>query len=504
MNIRPGWKQTCFIVVAATAMLAPTQWLLAQSAAQQNQAGQQPRLLSQRISGQRIGSATAQPSVDPNAPPAAETNVVRPNVVRPNVGGAVRWGSLANKQSEGKIRNFTPRHLRNRSNVVQTAFTDAPMQYTAHSNLSPGSGVPAPVAQSAPVPGSVDQGFIQPGGCSCGNCNQGMAGGPMGCDSCGDMGCASCGPVGCDSCGGVGCASCGIEPGCGCGAAGYGRMHRREFNPCPFPTPWCRWRDLETGFGVHGFKNALNLGMDASFGFHEWFNFGFAAPCMPLGVSGQFGVQVTQSNFYGASFTNSSRHQLFFTGGLFRRADWGLQAGAVVDYMYESWYVTTRLAQVRAEVSWAYPSGTDIGVWTTRSLTRDNNTATFAFVPRTLNQNQALSWETSDVYAFFIRRQTQSLAEGRFMAGFTDQSHFMIGGDFSMPLTPNLGLGASAIMFLPDSARGDFNGVRDEDWNLRLNVIYYPGGWGRVRKSYNRPLLPVAGNDNFFITRTSP
>lgn len=496
--VRLGLMTTClFAVLTATAYGQSQQGApLSQDDARQ----QSPRLLSQRISGQRISNGSNTPEPATQDPQPARTSSRR------GATSASAWGALSNRQTEGGLRSFTPRHLRSQGNVAQVAFEEEIVgdEYVAQ-NIPRGMRARGRVA---PMPGNIGgEGFVQPGGCdNCGNMGCSDCG-QMGCAECGDFGCAS-GPIGCDTCGGFGGEACGCEPTCGagpgCGCGGQRGMGRREFNSCPLPTPWCRWRDLEIGVGVHAFKNAINLGADGSFGVQQWANYGFLAPCFPAGVSGQLGFRTTQSNFYGASFTNDSRQQLFITGGFFRRADWGLQGGIVFDYLIDDWQINTRLQQIRAEVSWAYPTGTDIGFWGTRSLNTDNNTAQFSVVPRGFTQNQNFNWRSSDVYSFFVRKRTKSLAEGRLMLGFTDQSKFMVGGDYSLPVTERVGFGASAIFFLPDASRGDFRGVQDEEWNLSFNVIYYPGSWKRVRKSYNRPLLPVAGNDSFFVTRLTP
>ena len=65
----------------------------------------------------------------------------------------------------------------------------------------------------------------------------------------------------------------------------------------------------------------------------------------------QVGYRGVSSHYSGASFAEDSRDQGFLTAGLFRRVDWGLQGGAVVDILFDDWYYNSlTLTQLRGEL----------------------------------------------------------------------------------------------------------------------------------------------------------
>ena len=160
--------------------------------------------------------------------------------------------------------------------------------------------------------------------------------------------------VGGDCCGGSGCFQC-----------------------FSIPCPTICIDNFEVFAGVHGFTGPVNRGETGSFGFHEGFNWGAPVPCFgALGT--QIGLQATQSNLSGAEFTDETRHQLFLTGGLFRRVDWGLQGGLVFDYLSDDWYANTSLAQLRGELSWVFPCLHELGFWFSASTEEDTQLSTFS------------------------------------------------------------------------------------------------------------------------------
>ena len=131
--------------------------------------------------------------------------------------------------------------------------------------------------------------------------------------------------------------------------------------------PWGYWlRNFEFFFGAHGFKGPFDLGRNGNFGFHEGINFG--APLGdPWGVGYQLGVQGVHSNFSGDrvwAIREGDRNQVFFTGGIFRRARrQGWQWGVVFDLLRDSYYEKATLGQIRTETSWVTGYGWDIGFW---------------------------------------------------------------------------------------------------------------------------------------------
>lgn len=105
-----------------------------------------------------------------------------------------------------------------------------------------------------------------------------------------------------------------------------------------------------TSFSAHG--NFLGEGpgdqgqVSGNFGFQEGFNFGTRLPGVMGGQLGsQLGMRFTQTQLEGTNAGHDSRQQTFITAGLFRRVDYGLQGGLVVDYLHDDWLYKADLLQ---------------------------------------------------------------------------------------------------------------------------------------------------------------
>ena len=262
-----------------------------------------------------------------------------------------------------------------------------------------------------------------------------------------------------DSCGtsgaGVGCQSHGIE--CeSCGEMGCGHH--------------CGWlRDFSLFGGVQGFKGPADLGSNGNFGFHEGFNFG--APLGgPWGLGCQLGLQGVHSNLSGDNVlyeSRADRDQIFFTGGVFRRAVCGgLQWGVVFDMMHDNYYQKVDLNQFRAEVSWVRPGCREIGFW--GSFGSKNAEAELPG-----EQVVHASFEQTDLFAFFYRRYFCNGGEGRLWAGFTGQHDGLIGGDIRIPIGGSWALENSFNYLIPEESRG-INGVEQEAWKRGPSVGLVP------------------------------
>ena len=144
--------------------------------------------------------------------------------------------------------------------------------------------------------------------------------------------CATCCDDGCVNC-------CGNWNSCG------------PVSPCLLiPRP--RLDPFEVLLGVQGFTGPLNRGATGSFGFYQGFN--HAMPFCNDIMCAQLGARWTENNFDGSLFTSETRNQVFLTTGLFRRVDWGLQAGIVFDYQHDEWDYEIDLAQLRGEIGWKF------------------------------------------------------------------------------------------------------------------------------------------------------
>lgn len=335
-----------------------------------------------------------------------------------------------------------------------------------------------------------------------------VGGGGMGCSSCGGMGCDSCGgtaPVWSDgpACGceggydmGGGCGN-GCDMGCGGGCGGCNGCCLL-FNPKT---------NVEAFAGAHAFRGISNLDSSGSFGFYEGFLLSGPVPCVPgEAISWEFGGMFSQTDFEGSPYTENQRTQAFGTAGLFRRVDWGLQGGAVLDFMNDNWYATSNLVQIRGELGWVYPSGHELGVWATHGISQSGDTANVTF------QGVPLSGQVSstpiDLYCVYFRRTFCEGGDGRIFGGVTDNSQAVVGADFRVPVTCNWGLQGGFTYLIPSSEYDRtntgslrFQDVPEDAWNINVGVVWSFGGRMRDKCNYHRALLPVANNGTFFMDR---
>jgi hypothetical protein len=297
------------------------------------------------------------------------------------------------------------------------------------------------------------------------------------------------------------------NPCCGpaafCGRGGWGAC---GWIPICIFVPQMPRDGLEVFGGVQGFTGPANRGGVGSFGFHEGFNWGMPiASCMAW----QFGMNWTQNNFNGNYLTADSRNQLFLTGGLYRRVDWGFQGGVVVDYLHDAWDYNADLLQLRGELSWLWCGCNEVGFWFTAGLNDAENLVIrqpvfdqAAGTVRTFTGPATLA--VNDLYAFFFRRQFARGGQGRLFGGFTSHAQGLFGGDAWLPMSPNWGLRSS---FIYVSADGD-NSATDpkfmrESWNVSISLVWTPCPRGAGIANYCRPLFNVADNGTF-LTRLLP
>ncbi|MEO2008546.1 MAG: DUF6666 family protein [Pirellulaceae bacterium] len=278
---------------------------------------------------------------------------------------------------------------------------------------------------------------------------------------------------------------------CACGSCGSGGVCRTG---CLIPCPRISFNNIEWTMGVNGFTGPGNRGQSGSFGFYEGANWGAQLPCIGCGELGaQLGVRFVQSNLSGAAFTTNQRDQFFATGGIFRRVDWGLQGGVVVDYMHDNWYAEVDLVQLRGELSWVYPNCHEIGSFFTAATQTDQVVSIIngAPVPET--------FEGTDQYAFFYRR-LNDLGNWRLFAGFTSESDGLLGGDFQWAANECWALEGGFSYLIPEESTAA-GGFVEESWNVGLGLVWYPGSRCSSGQDYYRPLFNVADNGSFFMDR---
>ncbi|MEX2175346.1 MAG: DUF6666 family protein [Pirellulaceae bacterium] len=293
--------------------------------------------------------------------------------------------------------------------------------------------------------------------------------------------CASCGDNSCGQC--VDC--CGQWNSCG------------PVSPCCL-LPCPRLDNLELLAGVQGFTGPANRGGSGSFGFYEGFN--HAIPLCRDVACGQFGARWTQSNFDGSFVSPEERTQIFLTTGLFRRVDWGLQAGVVFDYLHDEWDYEADLGQLRGEIGWKFACRDEVGFRFSVGVNDDTSVLNEPILSDdgqelTLRQRTA-QFEVNDLFAFYYRRQFACGGEGRLFGGFTNNQQGLFGGDARVPLSPCWSLSADFLYVVP-SNESAAPGYVEETWNVAVGVVWTPFAKPGCGPNYGRPLLDVANNGTF-------
>lgn len=250
-----------------------------------------------------------------------------------------------------------------------------------------------------------------------------------------------------------------------------------------------------------GAGNFLGTATDAAgqiagnFGFQEGFNFGTRLPGVLGGELGsQLGMRFTQTQLDGTTAGDDSRTQTFVTGGLFRRVDYGLQAGLVVDYLHDDWVYQVDLLQLRGEASFLFSRCHDFGFRFTDSQQTDDTQAML----RGASTPHALRLAALNTYRFFYRARfgTAATNTAELQAGFSEDSAAILGANLRAPLQNQLGIELNATYLLPADSQAP--AYTQEGWNLSLALVWSPGRCFGSDRDYFRPLLDVAHNGNLF------
>lgn len=299
------------------------------------------------------------------------------------------------------------------------------------------------------------------------------------------------------------CADCGTA--CGCDGAAVDCGGCGTCTGCLVPCPVVAFDNIELFAGTQSFSGPLNRGETGSFGFHYGVNWGLPVPCMPNQPFGfQVGYRGVSANYSGASFTDDSRSQTFLTGGLFRRVDWGLQGGIVLDMLSDQWYYNDlTLTQLRGELSWVFPACHELGFLFTAGTKTSSATSSHLINGRRLSLVE--DYEATDLFAGFYRRRFEAVGNGygRVFAGFTGNSGGLVGADFSLPLTESWELRTGFTYLIPQDGNSRV-AYLEEAWNVALTMVWYPGQRKAVGTDYFRPLFDVADNGIFIPRPVGP
>ncbi|WP_145296857.1 DUF6666 family protein [Crateriforma conspicua] len=428
-----------------------------------------------------------QTSVAPKRPTSSRDSMIRM---------AAEGQVLAEVPAESLRGNLVNR---NGGNVQQVGFLEdhgrcGPVCDCGHCGVEPGCGMEAVIVEPAcgmepvcgieaacgcePVCGMEPACGIEPG------CGMEYGYGSLGCT----------GTVGCD---------CGGCDGGGCDSVG-GPAAVPVFLPI-LRINWSRFQFFAGSMAYSGPLNYVDAGPagsrvldgSGSFGFHQGVNEGRSLRrWLGVDLAAQLGLRATQSNLRGSEFSDSSRNQIFLTGGLFRRVDYGLQYGAVLDYLNDDWYFQGDLLQIRGEVSWRTGRCHDFGVRYTAAL-NSNISDTTVLDDDGQFVTDYVQFEAIDQYRLFYRRILSGGGDAMGFLGGTDEGNFLMGSHLNLPLREKLMLATSTTYVVGEGAS---NQHRNEHWNLSIALVYRPGGPNGCGR-YCRPLFDVADNGSFLVEK---
>ena len=281
-----------------------------------------------------------------------------------------------------------------------------------------------------------------------------------------------------------GCDACGGQVACCCAAPG-------------FLFDWTR-ADLWAGtVGFTAPANFLNTAshsqgaIEGAFGFQEGINFGTRLPSLLSGQMGsQLGIRFIHSQLDGSAAGVDRRQQLFLTTGLFRRVDYGVQAGLVVDYLHDDWIYKADLLQLRGELSYMLSPCHELGFRFTDSQQIDDT----SYRLRGSSTSTGIRITSLDTYRGFYRFRFGEQARGHaeLQAGGTQDSGTLLGLTLHTPLQNQVGLTTSATYLIP--ASDALPSYASEGWNIGLALVWTPGRSFGLGRDYYRPLFEVADN----------
>jgi len=304
--------------------------------------------------------------------------------------------------------------------------------------------------------------------------------------------------------------SCGLQPGCGaevsgCGGYGCDVGFCDQCIDCP-PLLSVNWRRFEFFAGVNSFTGPANHASDTvrrggsgSFGFYEGVNEGRSLDnLLGIDLAAQLGMRATQSSLSGAEFTDEARKQIFVTGGLFRRVDFGLQYGVVVDYLYDDWWYQNNLVQLRGELSWNDACGHEFG-YQFMAGTKDSTSRTRLLGAGGAITSGSVTFEPTDQHRLFLRGSIGGGGSYQAFLGGTARGDGLVGASLLSAFRGRFAVQGGATYLIPTESNRD-RGYANEGWNLSLGIVFRPGGKDGCGR-YCRPLFDVADNGTFLVDR---
>jgi hypothetical protein len=332
---------------------------------------------------------------------------------------------------------------------------------------------------------------------------------------------AASGGGSCNSCNSCNSGSCNS----GCNTCCTKRFKGAFADPCP-RVGWYVWSGADSWRGVtsgsfqgnNGVVNGFNMGA-YPLAFLE-----------DLGIGVQAGGSYNLYNFSGNdSFggnNNEATQQMFYTIGLFRRADVGrpLSAGFVYDGMMSNnlgvYATSPYLSQFRGQVAWATSAWNEFGFWGTfhgqgasRNIPGAPGTGGTGQVNyRTIDQINLFwhhKWARGGADSWFYvgipERDRLSQDSTQIIGGTHSLGAFIAGGNFLVPISNRVSMYSNAFYMKP-TAHASASASTQDFWNIGMGLQFTGRSSARsstVAGRKSMPYMNVANNSNFLIDTNS-
>jgi len=224
-------------------------------------------------------------------------------------------------------------------------------------------------------------------------------------------------------------------------------------------------------------------------------------------VGGSIGVYDWSGSDWRPTDLSAPQLQGFITYGLFRKprenSPWS--AAIVQDWMLNDNYgvfsTSPTLSQLRAEVSYAWNTWNELGVWGTAALVSDTRDISgVSTIWRPIDQinifwHHKWEWRGADTTIWM------GLPVDDHVGGEGNVGEWFAGASANVPLSDRFALYALVTYMRPAADNGPL-GAETDSWNFTVGVSFSFTGSARSESVAGRcwtPLLPVANNGYFLV-----
>jgi len=222
------------------------------------------------------------------------------------------------------------------------------------------------------------------------------------------------------------------------------------------------------------------------------FNAGMPIHWLADELSYQYGFRALATNGYGSTFTDDSRQQVYLTGGLFRRTDYGLQGGLAWDYLHEAWYFQADVWQMRGEFTWRTEFAGELGIRFAGGLNTDRDDLDLRNGAELFLPNSRY-FEAADQTRFLYRYSWSERSWCEASIGGTSRDALVIGGQLELALMPQVSF-RNEFTYV-SGADGSRVRFAEEGWWLSFAFVWIPPHG--IGAGYHRPLFQVADPGSF-------